>query len=254
MRATEFAGCFAKLDWADTQITILETDLRQFMSRKPYVVREKSKPKMTEEPNAAQANLFAKGRFHEIVMTEHIPPLITTAAGMIIQAQRDSLDHLAWALAKRNGANDDTATAFVITETEELFHGKSIQRRLRYLTEADRAKIKALQPHNGQNDMLLALNRLSNQSKHREMVPIAPRENDFRVGGNGHVRRFLYLPAGNRLCPDEAIIVLDADENVHLDVTATIAFRDIFYAKGPSVVEGLHQLSNLCRNIIDLWR
>jgi hypothetical protein len=255
-KKADLSSARAKLNWANTQINILDAEIRAFIDRKPYSVREKPKPKLQREGNIAQRELFEKGRFFEIILTEEIPDGIKASAGMTVQAIRDSLDHLAHALAKKNGSTKTTDVYFVIADSEAEFLGSRAQRKLRRISGPDRQIIAALKPYKGGNDLLYALHWLNNKSKHREMIAVAtgvdPSKTKMR-GGPGQVRKMLFLPRGNTFCPDEPIICIDADKDIEFSLTATVAFREIVQTPGQSVVGTLHEFSRLANSIIDLF-
>jgi hypothetical protein len=250
----DLSSARAKLNWANSQINILDAEIRGFIDRKPYRIWEKPKPKLQREPNAAQRDLFEKGRFFKIILTEDIPIEFKVAAGMIIQAIRDSLDHLTHALAKKNGAVKTTDVGFVIAPSESEFLGTGAQRKLRRLSETDRQIITALKPYKGGNDLLYSLHWLNNKSKHRELMAIATGADEFGFGGGpDHIRRMLILPPGNTFSPDEQIICIDADQNMQFNLTSTVAFREIGHAQGQPVIETLREFSRLSNSIIDLF-
>ena len=182
---TDLSSARAKLNWANAQIDILDAEIRAFIECNPYSVREKPKPhlQLQREPNAAQRDLFDKGRFYEILLTEKIPKGIDTSTGMIIQALRDSLDHLAHALAEKNGAVEPKDVYFPITETKDGFPDPRTQRKIARLSEDDRTAIEALKPYQGGNDLLYAIHWLNNKSKHRKLIAIAAGVHSFGFGG-----------------------------------------------------------------------
>ena len=66
---TDLSSARAKLNWANAQIDILDAEIRAFIECNPYSVREKPKPhlQLQREPNAAQRDLFDKGRFYDVL-------------------------------------------------------------------------------------------------------------------------------------------------------------------------------------------
>ena len=61
------------------------------------------------------ANPDFPGKVLIVELSEAIPVSLKTGVGMIIQAQRDSLDYLAMALAEYNGAVEPRDVYFPIT-------------------------------------------------------------------------------------------------------------------------------------------
>ena len=250
---TNLSSARAKLNWANSQISILDEQIGRFIQDQPYRVRERPKPKFERVPSAAQSDLFEKGRFLEIVLTREIPDEVNAGVGMVIQAQRDSLDHLAHALAKKNGAVVTTDVCFVISDSASEFASVRAKRKLRRLSEEDRRVISGLMPYKGGNDLLYSLNWLNNKSKHRELIAVAAQAESFEITGQGRAKRLLILPPGNTLCPDQQLICFEADKDVQLNLIAAVAFREIGHAHGQPVIKTLRELGRLTDSIIELF-
>ena len=248
----DLSNARAKLNWADAQINILDREIGSFIDREPYRFREKPKPHFQREPNEAQRKLFEAGRFFEVVLTEEVPTPIKAGIGMVVQAQRDSLDYLAYALAVKNGAVEPNDVYFVIADSDACFSDKGAQRKLRRLSEDDRLTIEALKPYKGGNNLLSSLRWLNNKSKHRDLIAIATMPDVMHLG-HSRYRRLLILPPGNTLCPNEQLICIEANAEAQLHLSATIAFREIGHAQGQPVIETLREFSRLANSIIDLF-
>jgi hypothetical protein len=241
----------AQIDWANAQVDILAREIQVFMTRKPYRFRQRSKPHLVIAPDTTQADLFAKGRFLELVLLEDIPDSFKVSAGMIIQALRNSLDHLTQALANKNdGGGEDRETSFPFAGSKAEFDREE-GRRLQRLALRDRDLIHSLQPYRGGNDLLFSLNWLCNKSKHRNLIAIATEASGVSFVGNGCVRGLLILPPGNTLCPTEQLIYLGADPGIELDAAATIAFQETGHIPGKPIVEALREFAELTRRVTD---
>lgn len=235
MAKPNLSGARAKLNWAQGQIYALHAGIQTFI--------EKNAEPIAPHPDFTQAKIFRKDRV--------IPDEIKIATGMIIQAQRDSLDYLIHALALNNGAKKLSATEFPIVDDEARLSDKGTLRKIAELTAADQATILALKPYKGGNNVLYALNWLCNKSKHRDLIAIA--QNLAGVGfqpglAPGHLRKFA---AWDR--PEGVIVAIDADDNIKLNLAFTIAFREIPEAQSQPVIETLNEFGRLAGSILDLF-
>lgn len=243
----DLSGCRAKLEWADAQIKTLDTQIHRFVSAKPYSVSEDADPK-------------THVRIYKLNLTSPIPEVIRVGMGQIIAAQRDCLDYLAVALAKKNGAVKTTDVYFPVAESHADFLGVRAQKKIARLSEADRAVIAALKPYAGGNEMLYALNFLNNKSKHRE--PIATFDgavmNQLSIHAipgtaGGYVRRVAIHGADNPTYPGVPYATFDADPNVQLNFAIQISFGEVERGFTPPVIETLNEFSRLVSSIVKLF-
>jgi hypothetical protein len=237
MTKPNLAGARAKLNWANSQIHILHAQIHAFI--------EKNAEPITPHPDFTRAQMIRHDRV--------IPDEIKTATGMIIQAQRDSLDHLVHALAVNNGAKKLSATEFPISDSEVRLSDKGTLRKIAELTAADQAVILGLKPYKGGNNVLYALNWLCNKSKHRDLIAIAQNLASMGFGARpgtagGHLRKF-----GAWRTPDAEIVMIDSDPNIQLNLAFTVAFREIPEAQSQPVIETLGEFSRSTASIIDLF-
>jgi hypothetical protein len=90
----------------------------------------------------------------------------------MINEMRAILDALACTLAVRDGAENVTLTYFPTGKDQETFESKSVQQKVRHLSEQDRQIIVDLKPYRGGNDMLYALHS-SDIRKHQRLIVMA---------------------------------------------------------------------------------
>jgi hypothetical protein len=242
MTKANLSGARAKLKWADSQINILDGQIRDFI--------EKNVETIPPYPNFTHGQILRNDRV--------IPDEIKASTGMIVQAQRDSLDHLAHALAVNNKAVKLTAVEFPICDTQARFADKGTRRKIAELSAVDQAAIIALKPYKGGNNVLYALHWLSNKSKHRDLIAVA--QNLASAGwrprpgsGGGYIRRFAVWTPDKSPNKDGTVIMMDADPQIEFYLAFTIAFREIPETGSQPVVETLREFSRLANSIIDLF-
>src|SRR3712207_4996757 len=103
MAKADLSDAIAALDWADRQIYVLAAEVAQFLETKPYTVH-------TERQPDGQTAMYLKA-------DKPVTKLIASNVAAILASQRSSLDYLAVALAKANGAIILTDTYFPVVKT-----------------------------------------------------------------------------------------------------------------------------------------
>src|SRR6266478_4126248 len=125
---------------------------------------------MIVEPHADSGYevLIARRRFP-------LDPLIVGDAGAIINSTRSALDLLAAALAARNGVKPSHKTHFPIfrSEQEMIDPLEGIEGK-KWLSQSERASIKALQPYQGGDKFLWPLHQLDILRKHERLIIVRP--------------------------------------------------------------------------------
>ncbi|ESY37877.1 hypothetical protein X747_24715 [Mesorhizobium sp. LNJC384A00] len=238
---TDLTGSRAKLKWADNQITILGAQITAFMAQNVYEVRTPPNSKMR------RATLYRNN--------VTVPDDIKTATGMIVQAQRDSLDHLVVALARRkNAAVRETIPAFPICDSGALFADRANLRKIADLSDIDRAAIVALKPYKGGNNLLYALHWLSNKSKHRDLITATQHGVGAAfttIGSNGYVRKLTLNRAEGPDGTPMAVVKMEADPQIRFELSHAVSFREIPEAGSRPVIEMLRGFSKIAGEIID---
>jgi hypothetical protein len=99
------------------------------------------------------------------------PPALSVIVGDLLYDARSALDHVAWELVKRTGAEPDENTAFPI-HTDEARYRSAVGRRTRGMTDEMVGAIERWQPWRVPNPPaapLAWLQALSNIDKHRHL-------------------------------------------------------------------------------------
>jgi len=185
--------------------------------------------------------------------TADIPDALRIRIGVILKSYRDSLDHLAVALAEKNGAVEPRDVQFPIADSAARFLEPNIKRKLRRLSDADRDKITALRPYCGGNESLYELNVLANKDKHRKLLSAIASVTPRKIHGMGYVRRIAVFTPHSSPFPGHAAVWADVDPGIELDFAATIAFGELGSTYGKPVVDVLNSFSRVCSSVIDVF-
>jgi len=246
LRKSDLSAARAKLNWADRQIGVLDAEIQSFLKEKPYAIS-------VDHPDAEPGI-----RYYVLDQTGQIPDIISTGIGAVIAPQRDSLDLLATALAKKNGATRPNDVYFPISKSEAIFRESITSKKIRELSSLDRAAIESLKPYQGGNDLLYALHALNVKNKHHDLLTIfsAPRdivETAKEGRGGGYVRRFAIWGPSTSPYPGKPCIFYDADPEVELNIAVDVAFREVGPAHNKPVIATLREFSSLSNSIVDLF-
>lgn len=167
-----------KLGRAERQLDDLEAEIARFLRRDTYEITQNFDSET--------------GRVELWFVMKHRPPLSwSVAIGEIVHNLRSALDHLACQLFLHSGGTDCGSTQFpiLIDDTDAGFQ-RWIDDRLPGLSNAMAAELRPLQPYKrgdeARSDPLAILNRLSNQDKHRLLVPMFAATIPGSTGMIGH--------------------------------------------------------------------
>jgi hypothetical protein len=245
MTKPNLSAARAKLDWADRQINVLDAEIRGFLEEKPYAISIDSET----EPGI---------RYYVMDQTGPIPDIISAGIGAVIAPQRESLDMLATALAKNNGATKPNDVYFPVCKSEAIFREAITSKKIRELSSLDRAIIESLKPYLGGNDLLYALHALNIKSKHHDLLTVFGNATQFGMGvkegqGGGYIRRIAVWPWNNSPYPGKPCVFFDADPQMELKVSVDVAFREVGPAHSQPVIETLREFSRLANSIISLF-
>jgi hypothetical protein len=155
----------AAVEWAVTQIELLQDGLLKWQQRRPYGVVTERDPKSGE---------------YLLVAVEKIPLPLTMNAwvGAILNSLRSSLDLLAVALAARNGEKTNRYRHFPIFNSLhdmiDPFHGIEGVERKKWLSQSERAAIKRLKPYHGGDGTIWPLHELDIVRKHERLISAKP--------------------------------------------------------------------------------
>jgi len=155
-----------KLGRAEAQIDQLEAEIARFLRRDTYEITQDFDP--------------ATGRCTLYFVVKHRPPLgWSVAIGEVVHNLRSALDHLACQLFLASGGTDceNPKTAFpILSDCTDAGFRKWLDKNLPGLKKGMVTELREFQPYKRGNaaprDPLAILNRLSNQDKHRLLVPM----------------------------------------------------------------------------------
>lgn len=152
----------ASVDWAVSQIPILQTRFISWQRDHPYSVVSEPDPDTGEKLIVARESAAFDLTFN-------------AEAGAIINAIRSSLDMLAAALAQRNGVKPTSKTHFPIYTLASDFLDpiKGIKNK-KWLSKAEIAAIKTFRPYKGGDDVLYSLHQLDILRKHERLLTVKP--------------------------------------------------------------------------------
>ena len=162
----------ASVDWPVSQLPSFRNRVNSWLSANIYV--------SYEDPDPNVPNLVVVA-----VEKELFPLAFMVEAGAYLNAIRSSLDILACALAARYGIPKADEASFPIAPSEEAFASgkyKGVE-FVKELPDGERAKIEALKPYAGGNDLLWTLHRLDITRKHKRLIEPAIRPQSIVVSG-----------------------------------------------------------------------
>jgi hypothetical protein len=155
----------AAIDWAVTQIELLQQALIEWQQRHPYRIVKERDPK--------------SGDYLVIAVEDKPLPLTMNAwVGAILNSLRSSLDLLAAALAARNGEKTNRYRHFPIFDCLhdmiDPVRGIDSAERKKWLSQSERAMIKRLKPYKGGDDTIWSLHELDIVRKHERLIFAKP--------------------------------------------------------------------------------
>lgn len=248
------AGCIAKVERAKAHFDSLYPEINAFLSRerevKPYRL-------VSEVDAAASRNLW------RVRIIEEPPIEWSTIVGDYVQNLRAALDYLIWILVRANGHTPGRANAFPIFDVEPPYKSSHGERR-KWNRQVAGVHIGVLrfielcQPYNAadgpQSHVLAALRTLSNEDKHRALLPAfaAIHEDPTKIKLQGlEIRDIKPVPepklnvrAGrplkeNDIAMDMPVEITGPNPEVKLKANLTL---DVGFGKKPIPLKGLEQM------------
>lgn len=148
-----------KIDGADDHLKDLSTLINAFFHSDPHPFRSYVDTEGTKQ-------------VFKVQLLNDLPGPIYARIGDVLSNTRSALDHLASALAVRNGSTAKGAN-FPIARDQQTFEGKGVQGKEQMFGKEAWSAICGLKPYRGGNDLLWSLNELRNIDTHETVVPIA---------------------------------------------------------------------------------
>jgi hypothetical protein len=239
----------AAVDWAEAQIPLLIDSLDRWERGNPYRVFRQRDPE-------------SDGYLIVAIEEKAFPLTFNAWVGAIINSLRSALDLVASALAKRNGKRPSSDRHFPIFDNLQdmidPLHGLDSKERKEWLSDADRAAIKALKPYKGGDDSLWLLHHLDIVRKHERLLLANPFIHSLTYFGNARVlpgrsapieRRYDKTILG-RMSRSEAFPISKGNTNLTLDILINEAALGV---DNEQVVPALRRLSLRVREVIDLF-
>ena len=156
----------AAVDWAVAQIPLIQQALIEWQRGDPYIISREGDP---------------DGVGDIVVAVQKIPLPLTFNAwfGSTFNSLRSALDLLAACLVKRNGEKTNPYRHFPIFDSLydmiDPARGIDSKERKKWLSQSERAAIKALKPYKGGNTTIWTLHEIDIVRKHERLISTAPR-------------------------------------------------------------------------------
>jgi len=240
MTKPDLSDVDAKLDWAVSQIEVLQTKLRAFFqehARGPW-----------EEPDPQ-----GRGRVVLTTIDQPISKHIQVEAGVIIHVVRSSLDLLMVSLAEHNGSKATNYIHFPIVHEADGLTDKRVRKWLGELCPANADIITALKPYKGGNDHLYALHWLNLKDKHRKLIAVAT-GHGLEFTGNGHLRSYREYSVPVSPQHSGVVGILDADPGINLKVAFDVALNEIEAIGTRPLIATLNEFARTTQSVVDLFR
>ncbi len=171
----ELDGIRVKIARAGVHLAEFKRRLDDWRKLKPYTIIVEIEPDSRDQ-------LWKVG-------SEPIPPPAFPVIGDIFFNLRSALDHLAWQLVLKAGAEPDHRTEFPIFNDPDRWKRES-PRKMLGMNDVMKGRIKALQPcfssHAHRKKAIWGLQEYGNTDKHRKLlvVPVNTQDMLWRPGGN----------------------------------------------------------------------
>jgi hypothetical protein len=169
MTRDSLAGCIAKVERAEAHFESLHPKIGAFLNGEPKPYRF-----------VPEIDMQASKALWRLHVVEEPPLEWSTIAGDYVQNLRAALDHLIWVLVKANGFTPTGGNAFPIFDVEppdKSGNGERLKwnRQVHGLHPSAIRFLELCQPYNGPDGpgahTLAALRTLSNEDKHRTLLP-----------------------------------------------------------------------------------
>jgi hypothetical protein len=159
-----------KIERAKRHMEELESVMRVFFGSKPY--------RFSGKPDTRRRCVE-----YTVDTAKPVPAEIPLVVGDVIQNLRSALDQVAYQLYLKGGDSHRRASrvSFQIFDSFKEYQQEKLK-KLPGVRAAAVAKIDAIQPYKGGNDVLWALNKLNNIDKHRLLLTVGSAVRGVDVG------------------------------------------------------------------------
>lgn len=245
--ANDLQDHFARVAWVRGEITRLEDEVSSFLTSNPV-----------EVVWSFDLGRYESRRIYKLVQRAAVPKSAQIRAGSIINEMRSVLDSLACTLSVRNGNKDIGSTYFPTGKSQEIFDSANIQKKIKNLSDADKALIRGLKPYPGGNDLLYTLHSSDIIRKHQRLILFASGTDHLKIGKKGwwsmdstRMREIKFNPgplSSNTLHMD-----LAWDYHIDLAVVASVSFAEPDYIKGKPIIATLNEFADLTETVLKIF-
>jgi hypothetical protein len=201
-----------KIERAKRHMEELESVMRVFFDSKPY--------RFSGKPDTRRRCVQ-----YTMDTAEPVPPEIPLVVGDVIQNLRSALDQVAYQLYLKGGDGHGRAylVSFPIFDSFKEYQREKL-RKLPGVSAAAVAKIDAIQPYKGGNDVLWVLNKLNNIDKHRLLLTVGSAVRGIDVG-KMMFQSMAKIKPGIQVTKEHSMFFAPKDNSYPLEV-GTLVFTD----------------------------
>lgn len=236
----DLLDAYAAVDWAVTQLPSLHERIDAWLSRNLRIEIECLPPPATHDRIIA-------------VEGEPFPLSFNVEAGAYINVIRSSLDMLASALSARHGRADNAAAHFPVYWSVHAFVDPIAGlESTAWLSTAEIGIIKSLKPYDGGNKTLFALHRLDIMRKHRRLLYVDVKPENFSIARGS--RREDPGP-GWRQADRKTVLGFVSKELLDFEIkySAYVTIDEAVFPGREPIIGTLNEFAGLANSIISLF-
>jgi len=156
----KFRDARTRISWAKKDIAKFERRARTFFQRTPYA--------LVTEPDADGVH-----EFHKFRLAKNLPPILTEHTVSAVENLRSALDLTAVTVVRLSDPSHDGDIHFPFSKTSTDFKSRINSSACKPLPDEIKTLFGSFEPYSGGNDILWAVNKLGNTSKHNLIFPVA---------------------------------------------------------------------------------
>ena len=200
----------SSVDWAIAQIPIFQQKLAAWNARGPYL------PDIEHDAQTGEYLLVAH-------LMGPLDPIVNAEVGVIVNSIRTALDLLSVSLGRRwTSKKPDRGSHFPIFDSEQEMIDplRGIEGK-KWLSQAQRATIKALRPYKGGDHTLWPLHQLDILRKHERLIAAIPDAGGFffQGGSPGKGQMFVSGLRGIERLENKTILARFGGPGIPFDMT-----------------------------------
>jgi hypothetical protein len=225
---------------AKEKIPEMLADWQTFLSSNPYAY--------SVDPDPVTGN-----RLYKVKLVKPLPPVLADLAAEAIEALRSALDKASYAAAECSGKINPKSCYFPIAGSSVELEGV-IERRCKDVPLNIVALFRMIEPHKNGNNLIWALNRACNTSKHALLRPIGMavgevQMSNLRVEGDFALPNFSWDSKKNELL----LAIAGPDTNFTFEncsVRFYLGFGDVEFIANEDAPSVLEELTNEVERIV----